>query len=190
MADYHKAYAITLAHEGGYVHDPDDRGGETYRGISRKYHGNWPGWETIDQLKGAADFPAGLDRQTELDEQVADFFKAKYWDRFWGDRIPDQQVANELFDTSVNLGPKRAVTFLQAGLNVLNRNERLFEDISEDGAFGKNTLAALKSYLQGDEASILVKICNILQGMHYIEFMRSSPTQEKYARGWLTRVRL
>ncbi|GAJ23902.1 unnamed protein product, partial [marine sediment metagenome] len=41
-----------------------------------------------------------------------------------------------------------------------------------------------------DDLSYLLKVMNILQGMHYIEYMRKSPTQEKYARGWLKRVKI
>jgi hypothetical protein len=29
---------------------------------------------------------------------------------------------------------------------------------------------------------------NILQGMHYINYMQKSPIQERFARGWLERV--
>ena len=186
MANCQKAHQLTLVHEGGYVDDPDDR--KTYKGISRRFHGDWPGWAIVDELKGTADFPSCLYRHEGLNQKVADFFKKEYWDSFWGDRIPDQQIANELFDTSVNLGIKRAVTFLQKGLNVLNRNELLYDDLHEDGKFGDKTLTALKTYLQRDNPSELMKVSNILQGMHYIEYMRSSPTQEKYARGWLARV--
>ena len=41
----------TMGIEGGYVDDPDDRGGETYKGISRKNHPAWEGWEIIDSMK-------------------------------------------------------------------------------------------------------------------------------------------
>ena len=51
MADFTKAYALTAAYEGGYVDDPEDAGGETYRGISRRYHPSWQGWQIIDTLK-------------------------------------------------------------------------------------------------------------------------------------------
>jgi len=37
---------------------------------------------------------------------------------------------------------------------------------------------------------ILLKIMNVLQGMHYISYMNKSPVQEKYARGWFGRVSL
>ncbi len=48
MANFTQAYNLTSAHEGGYVNDAIDRGGETYRGISRVYHSSWKGWSNID----------------------------------------------------------------------------------------------------------------------------------------------
>ena len=47
MAEFKKAYDKTMGHEGGYVHDPDDAGGETYKGISRRYHPGWEGWKVV-----------------------------------------------------------------------------------------------------------------------------------------------
>ncbi|KKK46716.1 hypothetical protein LCGC14_3162480, partial [marine sediment metagenome] len=38
MALFTEAYEITLQHEGGYSNDSDDVGGETYKGVSRRYH--------------------------------------------------------------------------------------------------------------------------------------------------------
>ena len=49
-------------------------------------------------------------------------------------------------------------------------------------------MTALNQYLAIDDESFLVKVINILQGMHYIDYMTKSPTQEKFARGWLKRV--
>ncbi len=40
-----------LSHEGGYANHPADKGGETYRGISRKANPNWEGWKYIDDVK-------------------------------------------------------------------------------------------------------------------------------------------
>lgn len=190
MADFTQAYALTCAHEGGYVFDPDDAGGETYKGVSRRYHPSWPGWHIIDEIKRTpGDFNSqSLDQNGLLQEQVEVFYKQFYWDRFWGDTVPEQVIANELFDTSVNLGVRRAVKYLQRALNLLNRNQQNYEDISVDGLFGPGTLGTLQTYLQNDKPEPLLKIMNTLQGMHYINYMQHNPRQEKYARGWLNRA--
>ncbi len=188
MALFYTSFDATMDHEGGYVHDPDDVGGETYRGISRRYNPSWDGWSTIDSAKSAPNFPNSLRIYETLNSQVKNFYKVNYWDRFEGDQIISQNIANELFDTAVNMGMSRAVKFLQIGLNLLNRNQTNYADIVEDGKFGPATMNALTSYSYMDNEVYLLKVLNILQGMHYINYMTKSPTQEKYALGWLKRV--
>lgn len=190
MADFEKAFAITSAHEGGYVFDKDDAGGETYRGIARRYNPSWKGWRIIDEIKtdNPANLSKALDNNSDLQIHVAKFYKRAYWDKFWGDSVPEQDIANELFDTSVNMGVRRAVRFLQEGVNLLNRNQKNYDDIIEDGYFGRGTLKAMQQYLAIDSTKTLLKVMNTLQGMHYIEYMRRNPKQEKYARGWLKRT--
>lgn len=190
VADFNYAYALTLEHEGGYSKDPDDAGGETYKGISRKYHPKWRGWQLIDGLKLQHSFPDNLKRNIDLDIMIKEFYKDNYWNLFCGDDIPNQLVANELFDTGVNMGIGRAVKYLQMALNLLNRNEKNYPDIVEDGKFGNNTMRTLRIYLRSDKVHYLLKIMNILQGVHYIKYMKKSPTQEKFARGWLNRVNI
>jgi lysozyme family protein len=97
-------------------------------------------------------------------------------------------LALEMFDTSVNMGVGRAVKFMQISLNCLNRNQTIYMDMVEDGAYGKTTQRNLNAYLTGDSEVLLVKMINVLQGNHYIKYMKKSPTQEKYARGWFNRV--
>jgi len=188
VALFPEAYEITLKHEGGYVNDPDDVGGETYKGISRKYHPSWPGWKIVDSAKSTPSFPDCIKYNSELNSMIMEFYRASYWDRFWGDQIISQAIAIELFDTAVNMGVTRAVKFLQSGLNLLNRNQLNYPDIVEDGKFGRATMNALNSYSYMDDVSHLLKVLNILQGMHYIEYAKKSATQERYMRGWLSRV--
>ena len=190
MANFGKAYQTTMDHEGGYAKDADDLGGETYRGIARKFNPGWAGWAKIDKAKRNRGFPSSLDRDTTLQADVAAFYKQHYWDKFQGDAIPNQAIAHELFDTGVNLGIARAVEFLQRALNVLNRNEKLYAALVPDGLFGPKSLAAIRAYLKTDSPEMLLKILNVLQGMHYIDFMTKSPVQEKYARGWFKRVEI
>lgn len=35
MADFKKAFVEVIKNEGGYVNDPDDPGGEIYKGVAR-----------------------------------------------------------------------------------------------------------------------------------------------------------
>jgi lysozyme family protein len=190
MADFSRAYARTMAHEGGYANDTDDAGGETYRGISRRFNPAWTGWARIDAARKARDFPKNLEADTVLQREVAAFHRSRHWDRLQGDAIPDQDVANELFDTGVNLGVVRAVEFLQRALNVLNRNARLYPDLAVDGVLGPKTQAALETCLRQDGPDLILKIMNVLQGAHYLEFMNRDPVQEKFARGWFKRVEI
>ncbi len=189
MAEFEQAYALTAAHEGGYVNDPVDRGGETYRGISRVHHPDWSGWTRIDAARRKPGFPRNLASDLALQRAVKRFYKDAYWDRFGGDDIPDQAVANELYDTGVNIGIRRAVRFLQSSLNLLNRNQTLYPDLIVDGWFGGKTLATLKILLHKDsDSSVLVRLMNIQQGSRYVEIMAADTTQERFARGWIKRA--
>lgn len=63
MADFKKALEMVLKHEGGYVCDPSDPGGETYKGVARNMHSGWTGWMEIDLAKKEPGFPANLDKK-------------------------------------------------------------------------------------------------------------------------------
>lgn len=187
MANFDKAFDITMAHEGGYSNDPADMGGETYMGIARRYHPQWEGWPTIDRIKSeTGQIPYGK-KFPELDQSVRRYYKPTFWDPLRGDRIPDQLIAQELFDTAVNMGVSRAGKFLQRTLNCLNRNGQLYPDLDEDGKIGPATLGALEMLLP-QEAGLVFKMLNVLQGCHYIDFMTANPIQERFARGWFNRV--
>jgi lysozyme family protein len=187
MSYFLDAYAVTMSHEGGYGNDPDDVGGETYKGVSRIYNPSWLGWQAIDGYKHFSDFPKCLELDDGLQDLVKQVYKEKYFDDYRGDNMP-QMLAMEMFDTSVNMGVGRAVKFMQIALNVLNRNGKLYQDQTPDGDYGPTSHYTLTTYLQTDSEVLLCKIINVLQGNHYIEYMTKSPTQEKYARGWFNRV--
>lgn len=132
MADFQQAYELTIKHEGGWVNDPDDKGGETYRGIARNYHPTWEGWEIIDQIqekeKGDV-FP-------EADKQTGDFYRRFYWDRILGDKINSQDVANQVFDWTVNSGSaKKQIQKLI--------NNQFGKCLVVDGVFGPKTVEAI-----------------------------------------------
>lgn len=183
MANFDEAFDITMGHEGGYTNDSYDVGGETYRGIARKYNPHWEGWNVIDDTKPNIN-------DVELDLCVRQFYEDKYWDINRLDDIDSQAIANEMFDTGVNMGTGRAAKYLQESLNYLNRNGKLFNELVVDEKIGPSSLCALNIVLDDNDEIVLLTMMNVLQGQHYMNYMNKSPIQERYARGWFKRVTL
>lgn len=190
MANFLAAYQRTMINEGGYCNVKGDKGGETYKGIARLINPQWQGWSIIDQLKTSATFPKNCKDNTLLESQVQNFYQINYWNKIDGNSIPNQDLAEVLFDIAVNMGVSTPGKFLQTALNYLNRSGSLYPDIVVDGQIGPGTLNSLNSYLKTDSISLLIKTIGILQGCRYLEIMKSNPSQEKFARGWINRIRL
>lgn len=103
---FEQAYAYVRSWEGNYVHHINDRGGETYAGISRKYHPDWYGWRYVDRYPNV--------RHTFVPEAefwVKDFYLT-IWVREGYDKLTNQQVANYLFDTRIHISKKRTEQLL------------------------------------------------------------------------------
>ena len=194
VADFDIAWGETEINEGGYVNDPVDKGGETYRGVTRRFHPNWPGWLLIQkyQKEYPKSFAQKLDNDPKLYEMVKEVYRKNYWAPIWGDKISNQHIANKVFDTGVNQGVARSLRYLQEGLNLLNRKEKDFDDLKVDGKMGQRTLRALSLFLRSESGSpdYLLKMMALMQGCFYLDILRRDPTQERFARGWLNRVGL
>jgi lysozyme family protein len=184
MADFKTAYKITMAHEGGYANNPADTGGETWKGIARRKHPDWPGWQLVDRAK-TGNFPANLASYPNLQTLVEMFYKVKFWDYLKLDQINNQKIANELFDTAVNMGQGIAALFLQRSLNVSNRNGKDYPDLQVDGNVGSITVNAVNNHPRPDQ---LFKLINTLQGARYIGICEANPSQEIFLNSWLSRV--
>lgn len=185
MANLKTALDTVMIHEGGYVNDPVDPGGETYAGVARRYWPNWAGWAFIDTIRDKS----SLHIYAKMEEYVELFYREQFWNRLQGDKITSQAVADELLDSAVNLGVHQAVKFLQIALNVLNRNGTAYENVVVDGELGPKTLTCLATAAKTDE-KLLVKVMNVLQGGYYLEKMQESEIKERFARGWFNRVLL
>jgi lysozyme family protein len=113
------------------------------------------------------------------------FYKVKFWDYLKLDQVNNQKIANELFDTSVNMGQGIAALFLQRSLNVSNRNGKDYPDLQLDGAIGPVTINALNNHPRQEQ---VLKLLNTLQGARYISICEANPSQEIFMTSWLSRV--
>ena len=117
MADFNKAFDLIIFHEGGYVNDKDDVGGETYMGISRRAHPNALIWDIIDKVtskyKDVSEINRCLKANTELNDLVKSIYKSDYWAPFNLNKEKSQRLANQIFDNAVNRGVSATKKLLQ-----------------------------------------------------------------------------
>lgn len=173
MADFASAFALTMKNEGGYVHDPQDPGGETYRGIARRMNPKWEGWVDIDVLKKQKGFPANLDGNALLREKIKSFYEANYWDKVRGDEIMDQDVAESIFDFAVNAGP--AVSAKLAQITV---------QAEPDGVIGPDTLGRINA----DVPRAFLALFALNKIARYVSICDKRPASRKFFFGWVKRT--
>jgi lysozyme family protein len=112
--------ALVLANEGGFSDRPDDPGGATNFGITKR---------TLEAFLGHA---VSVDDVRNLSSNTAiEIYRSNYWNVMRCGDLPSG-VDLMVFDYGVNSGPATAVKALQALVGV-----------TEDGAVGKITLAAV-----------------------------------------------
>jgi len=185
MASFEIAQKATGKIEGRWVNNPNDKGKETYRGISRKSWPYWIGWMRIDRMKNDIKFPDTLELSKELQSEVIDFYKKQFWSSLCLDFVTSQVFANELFDTAVHFGLGTAGVILQRSLNVTNKNRTLYPNLMVDGKIGPKTVLMLNNH---PDKKLLLKTFNILQGAKYIALCEVDETQEVFFSGWMIRV--
>ena len=108
-----------LKHEGGYVNDPDDAGGETTYGIAKKFNPD-------------------VDIKNLTKDGAKEIYYNKYWIPSKADKVPDK-LKHIYFDMVVNFGKRGAVKVLQQAAVAKGHN------IEVDGGIGPNTLNAIKN---------------------------------------------
>ena len=187
MADFHIAHDNTSTNEGVYSNDKRDRGGETYYGISRRFHPSWDGWDILDQYKEDKDFPDNIQHNDFLAPFVDVFYRENFWEKISGDAIVSQDIANYLYDVAVNKGVRSAVKYLQTGCNISNREGSDWDDILVDGLMGGNTLKALTAWTikRGERPCVFWLFVQIMG--HWKNQALTKPGQEVFINGIMDR---
>lgn len=160
MADILKLAPKIAKWEGGYVNDPDDRGGCTNMGV------------TIATYRKFINPNGTCSDLRKLTYGEYSLVLRQYWNRWKADEIKDQQLANILVDWVYNSG-SWGIKIPQDILGV-----------TVDGIVGPKTLAALNSR---DPKELHQQIWN--RRKLFIEnIVRANPVQKKYLNGWLNRL--
>ena len=120
MSKFDEIIEGVLKHEGGYVNDPTDLGGETNFGITKRFYPD-------------------VDIKNLTEEGAKEIYKKDYWDKNKVDDLPDD-LKHIYFDMCVNQGRGTAVRVLQRAINGKGG------DLKVDGGFGPGTKGALAKY--------------------------------------------
>lgn len=160
-----------IALEGGYVNHKADPGGETNMGITAK----------VARENGYTGPMRTLPR--EVAESI-------YYDRYLvgpglAPLIPiDAAVTEELFDTTVNMGPARPSRWFQQGINDLCGTR-----LAIDGQIGARTIAA---YAACQKETGAAKLCGRMldrldasQRTEYDRLVRVNPSLKAFHKGWI-----
>lgn len=163
--------ASVIAVEGGYVNHPADPGGETNMGITK-------------QVAVANGYVGPM---RTLPRGVAESI---YYDRYlvapgYAALISiDAAVTEELFDTSVNMGPSRPSTWFQRSTNALCGTT-----LTIDGRLGPGSMAAYQScQAKIGAAPLCVATLGILdawQSGEYARLIGANPKLQVFQKGWI-----
>ena len=108
---------VVLHHEGGYVNDPKDPGGETNFGIAKRSHPD-------------------VDIKNLTKDGAKEIYKEVYWDKNKVESL-SEDLRHIYFDMCVNQGRGRAVKILQQSANAKGAGLKV------DGGMGPKTIAAM-----------------------------------------------
>lgn len=162
MADYTKLIPIIKKFEGGYSNNPYDKGGATNSGVTLSTYRYYFG-----RNKTAKD----LKNMTE--EEWSYIFKTGYWDKWQGDSIDNQSLANFVVDWLWHSGVY-GIKYVQEVLGV-----------AKDGKVGPKTLAALNGH--DNQRELFGKIW-ARRKKQLDDIVKRNPKQKVFYRGWMARI--
>ncbi len=138
--NFDKCLEMLLAHEGGFVNHPDDPGGITNLGVTKKVYDEWVGRESTEQ-----------EMRDLTPEDVGPIYKKNYWDRVKGDLLPSG-VDWCAFDWAVNSGKSRPSKAIQRAVGA-----------TQDGAIGPATIGLI---MEKDPKEIINYVYGVRQDFY------------------------
>lgn len=176
MAEFLTSFRKTSKFEGGYANNPNDKGGETYKGIARNMWPQWGGWKIIDRYKGSPisskNMTEVLSGSVELEDMVEAFYRAHFWKPIMGDNVMNQLVADNIYDFAVNSGVSRAVRYAQRIVGAV-----------EDGVMGPKTIKAINANIHRFVVEYKAARLSFVK-----KIVTHDETQRAFLNGWTERI--
>lgn len=167
---FEDAFKIVLGFEGGYVNDPNDKGGETNYGITAA---------TLESAKAKGWIPSNISIRNLKLSHAKTIYKNGYWNAVKADDLP-YPLDLIMFDMAVNHGVNTAIKLLQKTLNSM-----LDFDLAVDGIIGPKTMAAVEKLTNTDHLRCLCAYILLNRVEFYTSIIQSNKTQEKFFKGWI-----
>jgi lysozyme family protein len=156
------AIDLVLDNEGGYVNDPDDRGGETNFGVTKG---------TLDAARKQGIVSHNVSKDLTK-EEASKIYEEMYAKPMRIDELP-MGVGAFVMDMGVNQGPQRAVKVLQRVL-----------DVKQTGKMDDATIEAAREVDPGALIDILARH----RLGRYDGIIERDPAQKKFKNGWYSRT--
>jgi len=172
---------IILNIEGGYTNDPDDRGGETKYGITKKVFERYKkkyklSYEDIKDL---------------TIEDAIKIYERFYLNNYYLNLIVDKKILLLYIDMIINHGIRRATKILQKSINTLKNKENIFNDIPNlivDGILGKKTVSLLNKITNYTCYNRLLYYIIVYERIQYYKkICQRFKSQRKFLIGWIYR---
>ena len=161
-AAFEAALPFILRWEGGFVDHPADPGGRTNRGVTQRVYNAWRARQGLP----------GRDVKHIGEAEVHAIYESGYWVPPRCDLLA-QPLDLVQFDTAVNMGPGRAVRFLQQAVGC-----------GVDGDFGPATERAV---LACDGGDAVLTYCKLREDF-YRGIVARKPEQGVFLKGWMNRL--
>ncbi len=185
--NFNKISAFIFKNEGGYVDDPNDKGGKTNKGISWR---TWLAYAKIDlNLE-----PTVKNLKNITDEDAKIIYKKRYWEANGFCIIKNLKVALMFYDWTITSGGARK-KFAKLLIDEYD------QDISTDKNIGENICHAINNIKDQNK---LLKELTDLRKDYYIELAYKTnkdgtfkkdnngeliqTSDHKFLKGWLNRV--
>ncbi len=182
------AIDLVLRHEGGFSNHKNDPGGATKYGISLRTLKKT--FKADPEKNKVFDFDSN-DEITEADirnltkDMALEYYYVFWWKRFNFEMIPTKKMALKTFNVAVNIGPTRAIKFLQQSINDIIPRFYLVED----GILGRNTEEALKKIaLSPKRECNLYAIFILNMELWYRELVHNNKSLAPFLKGWINRL--